>query len=280
MSGTRWLINGAVTATLAADDRGLAYGDGLFETIAVREGQCRFLDMHFARLERGCARLGIPLQISAEIRAEVIDWVGDEAHATLKIIVTRGQGPRGYAPPELVQPSRMLGLTTTTAAKLPPSTARLRYCDTPIARNPVLAGLKTLNRLEQVMARAEWSDPALADYQEGLMLNDRAEVVCGTMTNLFVVRGTAVLTPLLDECGVAGIMRDQVMQLARQLSIELKETRLTKMDVQEADSIFLTNALLGLWSVGELDGQQYAISPVVESLLVGLADLGVAECQR
>jgi 4-amino-4-deoxychorismate lyase len=143
--------------------------------------------------------------------------------------------------------------------------------------------MKTLNRLEQVMARAEWTDDAghkEANCEEGLMLNDRGEVVCGTMTNLFVIRDETLFTPTLDESGVAGIMRSQVINVARDMHIKLRETSVSKTDVSTADGVFLSNSLIGLWPVSELDGQRYAIHPLIDRIRSGLARLGVQECQR
>ena len=279
----RWLINGVKADSIPADDRGLAYGDGLFETLAVRAGQCRFLELHLSRLAGSCVRLGIPFTANDNLRAEIAEFVSGDAYGTLKLILTRGQGPRGYAPPVPVQPTRLLGFSASSPRTFPEAGVRIRYCRTLIGRNPLLAGMKTLNRLEQVMARAEWTDDAgykEVVCEEGLMLNDRDEVVCGTMTNLFVIRGDALFTPSLDESGIAGIMRSQVISVARDMHIKLGEASLSKTDVSTADGLFLTNALIGLWPVSELDGQRYAIHPLIDRIRSGLARLGVQECQR
>ena len=275
----RWLINGIRSAAIPADDRGLTYGDGLFETMAVRAGKCRFIDFHLDRLTRSCLRLGIPFETDDSLRAEIAEFVAGEVHGTLKLIVTRGQGSRGYAPPNPAWPTRLLGFSATTPTTFPQMGVRVRYCQSLIGRNPALAGMKTLNRLEQVMARAEWANVQV-EYDEGLMLNDRDEVVCGTMTNLFLVRADGLYTPVLDECGVAGIMRSQIINIASDMHIKLKETSVSKMDIRTADGVFLTNSLIGLWPVQELDGQRYGIPPLLEQIRSGLAMLGVQECQQ
>jgi 4-amino-4-deoxychorismate lyase len=274
----RWLINGIKSGAIPADDRGLAYGDGLFETMAVRGGKCRFVDFHLDRLARGCLRLGIPFEADDSLRAEIAEFVAGETHGTLKLILTRGQGRRGYTPPTPAWPTRLLGFVATTPGELSAEGVRVRYCRTLIGRNALLAGMKTLNRLEQVMARAEWAVDSV-EHAEGLMLNDRDEVVCGTMTNLFVLRGNTLVTPVLDECGVAGIMRSQVINVANDMHIKLQESSLSKHDLRMADGVFLTNSLIGLWPVQELDGQQYTLHPLINQLRSGLALLGVQECQ-
>ncbi|MCP4090490.1 MAG: aminodeoxychorismate lyase [Gammaproteobacteria bacterium] len=274
----RWLINGVRSSALAADDRGLAYGDGLFETLAVRAGKCRFIEFHLDRLTESCVRLGIPFEADNSLRKEIAAFIAGEVHGTLKLIVTRGKGPRGYAPPDPAWPTRLLGFSATTPATFPHMGVRVRYCQSLISRNRMLAGMKTLNRLEQVMARAEWAHVP-AEYQEGLMLNDRDEVVCGTMTNLFMVRADGLYTPALDESGVAGIMRSQIINIASDMQIELKETSVSKMDIRTAEGVFLTNSLIGLWPVQEVEGQSYGIPPLIVQVRSALAKLGVQECQ-
>ncbi|HJP03810.1 MAG: aminodeoxychorismate lyase [Chromatiales bacterium] len=271
---TAWLVNGNRADTVAVDDRGLAYGDGLFETIAVRGGQPRFPDAHLERLAKGCARLGIPYP-GDELLAKEIRLLGNCEHGTLKILLTRGGGPRGYAPPQVRMATRIIGLSESKPGGTAVDAVRIRYCETPIAVNRALAGIKTLNRLEQVVARAEWSDPGI---KEGLMLNDRGDVVCGTMTNLFLVSGGGLLTPDLGECGIRGVMRDRVMRLAEQNNISVAEVRVSKADINEADDLFLTNSLIGAWPVAELNGQQYERSAVTSRLMQLLAESGVMEC--
>jgi len=271
----RWLINGVAGDSISVSDRGLSYGDGLFETIAVRAGQCRFLDAHLDRLAAGCARLGIPAGDRLQLITELNQLVGTTVHATAKIIVTRGMGPRGYRPPVECSPTRIVGVQITQPAVPAATNVRIRYCDTLISRNPALAGLKTLNRLEQVLARAEWDDRGI---EEGLMLNDRGEVVCGTMSNLFFTRVGILITPPLNECGVGGIMRQAAMQVAQSMGIEVQERIVNKADLKSADDVFLSNALIGIRPVAELAGINYQRSDVTKRIMQGLFDMGVVEC--
>jgi 4-amino-4-deoxychorismate lyase len=278
----RWLINGVLTESLSADDRGLAYGDGLFETLAVRNGQCRFLDDHLARLQAGCDRLQIPLQVGQDLPDDVQRCLSaggagaTDIYGTLKIIVTRGCGPRGYAPPKVQQPTVLVGFAAAEPAAAVAQVA-VRYCATRISRNRSLAGLKTLNRLEQVLARMEWADQPGA-WAEGLMLNDRDEVVCGTMSNLFAVRGQQLMTPPLDESGIAGVMRARVIRCAKDLGIEVSYTALRPADLQAVDGIFLTNTLIGMWPVTALELTEYGSNKIIDDIRIGLANMGVEEC--
>jgi 4-amino-4-deoxychorismate lyase len=126
-----------------------------------------------------------------------------------------------------------------------------------------------------VLARAEWDD---TDIAEGLMLNDRGEVVCGTMCNLFFTRAGILFTPELRESGVSGIMRKQTLEVAHSGGVEVRELTVNKADLETADDIFLSNALIGIWPVIELNGQEYWRSDVTKLIMQGLFDRGVIEC--
>jgi 4-amino-4-deoxychorismate lyase len=209
------------------------------------------------------------------LRHELRQLLNGCRDGTAKIIVTRGSGPRGYRPPDHCLPTRAIGLETGSVTPANKAGVRLRYCTTRISRNPLLAGIKTLNRLEQVMARAEWSDTAVA---EGLMLNDRDEVVCGTMTNLFYIRDGVLHTPDLHECGVSGVMRQQVLAVARKEGIEVRELPVNQQQLAAADELFLTNALIGVWPAVELAEKHYACGAITRRIMHCLAALGVQEC--
>ncbi|HHQ13458.1 MAG TPA: aminodeoxychorismate lyase [Chromatiales bacterium] len=271
------MINGTDKPCVHPQDRGLAYGDGVFETVAIRDGRLRLIDYHLDRLELGCARLGFAAPVRDCLSAELSGLAQNLRHATGKIIVTRGVGPRGYRPPESPEPTRIIGVEAT----LPKSGAavrrgvRVRSCDTRLAGNPLLAGIKTLNRLEQVLARAEWSDPAIA---EGLMCNTAGDVICGTMSNVFVVRGKCLMTPELNDCGVRGVMRRFVLETARELGIDTVEAVLPLQALHQADELFLTNSQFGIWPVAEWEGQHFAAGTLTRQLMDALAERGIEEC--
>ena len=271
----RWLVNGAPKTSISLEDRGFSYGDGLFETIAVRDGKCRFLDAHLKRLQAGCSRLGLNEQPTDTLATELIKAIANGTYGTAKIIITRGRGPRGYRPPANPEPTRIIGYQESVAVTPVLQGVQLRYCTTLISRNRQTAGLKSLNRLEQVLAQSEWNDPGIA---EGLMLNDKGEVVCGTMTNLFCSRDKVLLTPNLSECGIKGVMRQQVIEVARAADITVTECAIDKRDLMHADDLFLTNSLSGLITVAELDGRRYSPSVLTTKIKQGLYALGVEEC--
>lgn len=271
----RWLVNGVANAQVDAFDRGLTYGDGLFETVAIRAGECRFFGAHYARLVVSCRRLHLPVPEQTSLLEGAAQLIGSDSDGTLKIIVTRGVAERGYSLPRVPNPTCIIGFTPERPPVSPEAGVRARVCATRISANPVFAGMKTLNRLEQVMARAEWDDAGIA---EGIMLSVRDELVCGTMSNVFLVAQDQLWTPVLDESGVHGVMRSQVLDLADELGIRCSEQRLALSLLGEADDLFFTNARMGVWPVAELDGHRYRRHEITRRLRAGLAQRGVLEC--
>lgn len=246
-------------------DRGFALGDGLFETIAVRDGAPRFWQAHADRLLDGCRRLSIPAPSIDGLAHELERVRGDAPSGTARITVTRGPGPRGYAPPPEPTPTRVVGFypAATAAASKPRFT--LRWCHTRLALQPALAGLKHLNRLEQVLARAEWSDPVI---DEGIMLATDGRVVECVMSNLFLVTDHTLVTPALDECGVSGVMRRQVLEAAGREGIDTEVRRVEPDEVERSSAVFVTNAVRGIVTVERIDDLQYsADEPVVRHLM-------------
>ena len=266
------LIDGRPAAAVAADDRGLHYGDGLFETLAVRDGRPRFWARHWRRLGAGCERLGLERPDEAAVRAEIGRLAAGHARRVVKLLLTRGSGPRGYRPPPAARPRRIL--LAADWPEHPSAHARegveLHLCRTRLGRNPALAGLKHCNRLEQVLARREWDGAAA----EGLMLDTGDRVVAGTMSNVFLVAGGALRTPRLDQCGVAGVVRELILERAAELGLEAREERLGLGDMQAADGLFLCNAVIGIWPVRRFGGRDYPVPDAAGRLraLLGLEE--------
>lgn len=244
------LINGQAEDRIHVQDRGLQYGDGVFETIAFRDGKAEFLTDHLARLYTGCERLKIPLEsdvLEPELMQVIRHLSGD---CVIKIIITRGTGGRGYNIEHTGPASRII---STHDLPVFPADRHLgiqvRLCEQRLAINPSLAGIKHLNRLEQILARAEWQDSQIA---EGLMFDSHDWLREGTMSNIFLVRDGRLLTPALNDCGIEGIMRQQLIQLAEQSGIDVEMTSLDREDLLEADECFVCNSLIGIWPVTEI----------------------------
>jgi 4-amino-4-deoxychorismate lyase len=245
-------INGQRRSTLSYRDRGLQYGDGVFETMRVQRRGIRLLEFHLDRLYRGCRRLKIQAPKILLMRRELERIAAGRREGVLKLMVTRGCGPRGYRPSGRERATRIVTLgalprpISTDAAKA----VRLRVCATRLSTNPSLAGLKTLNRLDSVLARSEWTDGRI---WEGLMRDVDGNWVCGTMSNLFLRRGTVLMTPLLDRCGVAGVMRRWILQRAANLGLRRVERRIRWEDLQSAEEVFMSNAIVGVRSVRTIE---------------------------
>lgn len=265
-----WL-DGQPATGLPVEDRGLAYGDGLFETIRVEDGRPRLLDRHLQRLVDGLQRLGIPCDLPL-IRAELLAFSRELGAGVVKLVITRGSGLRGYAPPQPCQPRRLM-----LGAPLPAypvanglSGIRLFPCATRMSEQPLLAGIKHLNRLEQVLARAEWND---SRYAEGLLCDYSGRVIEGVFSNLFIVRQGVLLTASLERCGVAGVMRAELMGLARRLGISVVVRDLRYDELLSADEVFVCNSLYGIWPVTALAEHAWPVGALTRKLQAVLAEL-------
>ncbi|SDH35156.1 4-amino-4-deoxychorismate lyase [Pseudomonas flavescens] len=256
-------VDGRQATSLSLVDRGLAYGDGLFETMAVQGGRALLLERHLARLIAGCTRLRIDLDAD-RLRSELSAFCVELGQGVAKLIVTRGDGQRGYAP-SAGAPRHILQAGAMPA--YPPqhgeSGIRLFPCETRLAEQPLLAGLKHLNRLEQVLARAEWQD---AEHAEGLVRDVSGRVVEGVFSNLFLVRDGVLSTPELSRCGVAGVMRAELLEQAQALGIICQVRDIEWDELLAADEVFLCNSLYGVWPVRELQERHWSVGPLTRKL--------------
>ncbi len=245
------LVNGEQREHVSVSNRGLAYGDGVFTTVKVIQQRPQLWAAHRRRLARDCAKLALTFDAAALEREAAGLCAEMSSLAVLKIILTRGEGERGYRPPagDAVRILQAAPLTPPPSAYLERGVA-VTVCKLRLSDTPALAGVKHLNRLEQVLARAEWGD----EYQEGLMLDADGHVVEGTMSNLFVVRGDELLTPMLDRCGVAGVMRERIIAGADRV----RETRLRLDDLYRAEGVFICNAVIDAWPVARIGDKDCA----------------------
>ena len=255
------LINGLPGHTIDLNDRGLLYGDGLFSTLAVKEGQPQLWERHIEHLLEGCRRLRLTPVDASRLRAEATALCAGTARGVLKILLTRGPGARGYRFDAAAPGTRIV--TLAPAPEYPARYYRdgvvVCLCETRLGANPALAGVKHLNRLEQVLARVEWDDAGIA---EGLMRDGHGHIVEGTMSNLFLLRDGALLTPRLDECGVAGTMRATIIAWAQTVGLRVTECHLDDEDLRRADEVFLCNSLIGVWPVRRAVGRTWIPGPV------------------
>ncbi|MFD2641047.1 aminodeoxychorismate lyase [Pseudomonas japonica] len=257
-------VDGQGADSLALQNRGLAYGDGLFETIAVKAGRLSLPDYHLDRLALGCKRLAIEADLLL-IEDELNRYAALLGDGVLKLILTRGDSQRGYAAAAGVAPRRILQGNPAPAypAENAEQGVRLFPCRTRLAEQPLLAGLKHLNRLEQVLARAEWQG---AEYAEGLMLDMSGRVIEGVYSNLFLVRDRQLFTADLSRCGVAGVMRAALLDAAADEGIPTRVGDLSLSDLEQADELFLCNSVYGVWPVRSFASLNWSPGPLTRKL--------------
>lgn len=267
----RIYVGAAPVSAIPADDRGFGYGDGLFETMRAHRGRVPWWDAHWSRLQRGAVRLRIALPEHEQVHDEA-DRLLDGRDGVLKLVVSRGSsghgsGARGYALGDASVPTWVLSHHPAPSA-FAREGLTLRWCDTRLALQPVLAGIKHCNRLEQVLARAEWCDlqAPQRDADEGLMRSSEGDVVCATAANVFMLAAGRWLTPRIDRCGVEGVCRDWAMA-----ALAAEARRLAMSDIESAEAVFLCNAVRGILPVARLGTRAWSPHPRVTALQQRLA---------
>lgn len=267
----RVLVNGVADASVSLQDRGLLYGDGLFETILFVRGAAPLWPRHMQRLAFGCERLLLPVPESAKLAREATAVIGDMPRAVVRITFTRGVGARGYGLPSEPETTRIV------AAFEPPlidpdwyaNGIRVRFGALRLSSQPRLAGIKHLNRLEQVLARAEWDDPGIA---ESLLFDAKDRLVGATAANVFAARHGKLVTPAVDECGVAGVARAEA--LAWLPDIEIRD--IDKEELMQADEIFLSSSVRGILPVRALDDRSLQPGPFARAMQTHWHSLGLS----
>jgi 4-amino-4-deoxychorismate lyase len=260
-------VNGRPGGHLSAADRGFAYGDGVFETFRCHAGRIHLWDYHYRRLRRGLAVLGINLE-DAQVEEQLAIATGyleqeNVEHAAGRLAVSRGISGRGYAATS-DHPTLVLQLSETTPWGEAGNPLELITCETTLADQPLLAGIKHSNRLEQVLAAQELHQRG-AD--EGLQMNARDEFVCAVSSNVFIRVGEDLITPPVDRCGVAGTVRELVIQeLAPAAGMAVRIEAVDAERLAQADELFLTNALAGIRSVSRCDQHRFTSQQSADNL--------------
>lgn len=250
------LVNGIPSDSIHAMDRGLMYGDGVFRTLRARDGVLLHWRRHYQKLQADCAALNIACPDEALLAREARKLCETATICAVKIIITRGISARGYAASLAAEPTRIIVCSPLPAfpEKFFREGVKVRLCDIRLPFQPRLAGVKHLNRLENVLARMEWNDEEIA---EGILRDAENNVIEGTASNLFLVKQEMLYTPDLSRCGVAGVQRERVMDFAAKLGMPLKIQPLSLQRLMEADEIMLCNSLIGVWQVNELNGKTW-----------------------
>ena len=256
MINNKTLVNGLWTMYVAADDRGLNFGDGLFETIAVHNSQMLFWDAHWSRLQQGCECLAINCPDESIVLDDIKRVIGDQPEGVLKLVITRGRSRQGYrfAPDHV---------TTRVVRYLPwPGQVEeinnqgiaVKYSRHRLGMS-AFAGIKHLNRIEQIMAGAELHK---TNFAEVICCDENDNIIECSSANIFMVRDNRLYTPRLDRHGIRGVMRDRVLMYAQQHEIPTSETTISKNMLHTADEVFITNSIIGIRPVVQIENTRFA----------------------
>lgn len=251
-----FLINGVWQTQLPASDRAVQFGDGCFTTARIINGQVRFLEQHITRLQLACQRLGIPFNSETMLREEMNQVAGEAQNAVLKVIISRGAGGRGYSPAGCLNPSRILSVSPLPGFYTDWKTEGVVLSLSPIQLgiNPALAGIKHLNRLEQVMIRTHLEQTMA---QETIVLDSDGMMVECCAANLFWRQGEQVFTPSMALAGVNGTMRQHIIATLGARGLNVQEVRTSPEILARADEVFICNALMPIIPVRQAIGTAY-----------------------
>jgi len=265
------LVNGLPSDSISSQDRGFNYGDGVFRTLLVRQGRPHSWDRHYLKLQQDCFALRLECPTSDTLLNDLSVLSANSSDGVAKIVVTRGCGHRGYAIPETTTPLRVVTLNPIPVYEDHHYTVgiKLHRCRLKLGHQSKLAGIKHLNRLENVLAATECAEAGLP---EGLLEDEDGYLVSGTRSNLFFMRGRTLYTPDLSRCGVAGVQRTRVMEWAKLHGIECKVVQVHFEEILRADEVFLVNSVFGLWPVSQVASYQRDKHPISWKLQEWLND--------
>lgn len=265
------LINGVEQQTLASDDRGLAYGDGFFTTAKVVAGKVEYWRDHLERLMLAAKRFDIELPSVLTLFSEVQQVIQGVELGCLKITITRGSGGRGYSPQGCGQTTRIVQVSDWPAHYLTwqQQGARLDMAAFSLGIVPALAGYKTLNRLEQVLIKQELAG---LDYDDVAVTDINGHLVEASAGNLFWRKGSTLYTPCLSQAGVKGVMRKQVLKVAERLELASELGLFPAAELDNADEIFITNALMGIVPIKQYKQKQLSDFSLTEMINKELTD--------
>ncbi|MBL7003483.1 MAG: aminodeoxychorismate lyase [Gammaproteobacteria bacterium] len=256
------LLNGEETQACSVEDRALHYGDGLFETMLMQSGKIKYWPLHLQRLLAGCQQLKINPPSSDELNKDLSKLANQlgKKDFIVKLIVSRGIGGRGLKVPQSLIATRLFLAYSYQDDPLKPA-KQLKVCQTRLLENSTLGGIKHLNRLPYLLASEE-----LEGFDEGIMLNSQSEVVECITHNIFGVKDGQLFTPMITNCGVKGIMRQQVIERAKRQNMKLSESAFNIKRWKEMDECFITNAVIGLQSVSRIDDHLFEQNHVIQQL--------------
>lgn len=262
------LFNGDSVSTGLANTRALHYGDGVFRTALVVAGEVIDLDRQLAKLAQDAAALDLDSPALGLLADEARRLARAGRDGALRILLSRVDSGRGYAPGSRAC-DRLLQLRPLPAYPRERWTqgATLGWSKVLLGIQPRLAGIKHLNRLEQVLASRDWP----ADQHEVVMCDAEGRVVCGSRSNLFFVIEGVLVTPDISLAGVAGVMREKLVGLARARGLGCEIGIVSPDEVRHATEGFISNSLIGIWPVRQIGRLEFpAPGPQTSALMAAL----------
>jgi 4-amino-4-deoxychorismate lyase len=269
MDNHAYIVNGDFDQRISPLDRGFAYGDGVFRTMRVQGGIPVNWHLHYQKLVADCASIGIVCPSAelfiSDIEQLFIQDIMRNEMSVAKIIVTRGEGERGYTIPAVTTPLRVIikSQLPSYANHYSKGGVNLTVCETRLAHQQKLAGVKHLNRIENVMARMEWRDESIFD---GIMLDSDGNVIECTMSNIFARFGDTLMTPKLNTSGVAGVTRQQILALSKPLNLKVTEATMPLVQLLTADEIIICNSLYGVLQAISIGDKTWPIQSLANKL--------------
>ena len=272
------LINGIFKKNISVLDRGLAYGDGIFETMNWRASKSNkvqiygveYWDRHLERLKIGCNKIKLPMpskDLLNSYKNKILkkSLESNINRGVLKIIITRGVGGRGYKYESNLKPTIIfLSFPAKTIdQKLYNTGVKVKLCKTDILENKRISGIKHLNRLDSVIARSEWDN----NYFEGLFVDKSGNLLEGTMTNIFFIKNKILYFPKLKSCGIEGIMSQVIKEKTNLFFKDFMECNLKLSEIKNFDAMFLTNSIIRVMPVKHLENVCFAITDELKSLV-------------
>ena len=261
-------VNGKLTNKINIKDRSVQYGDGVFETIAVKAQLLEFWKEHYQRLNRGCKVLRIKCPSELFLKREINNFIKKikKKKFILKIIISRGEGGRGYQPPEKSKPTRIIGVYSW------PNYPKINYkkgvklgvCKMRISSQPYLSKIKHLNRLEQIIARSEWKKKNIS---ESIMLDFNDNIIEGTMSNIFGVKKNVYYTPSTTLSGIEGIMRNKILQFLKKTKKKYKIKKINLKELLNFDEVFICNSVFGIWAVRQIEKKKFPFGEKTKELI-------------
>ncbi len=255
------LIDGKEKDNLSLFNRNVQYGDGLFETCISKNNKILFWEKHLSRIDAGCKKLKIK-------NLDEAIWIKDvkkalsltsKKNCVVKLILSRGNSQRGYSYPDNISPVRIVIVSELKDIQAKKSFS-LEYAESGYHSNPILAGIKHCNRIEQILARATLK------RDEAIMLDENQNIISVTQGNIYMIFGQRLVTPKLDRCGVIGSRRSLILDLAESLELKVEQTNIPKNEAKKADEVFISNSIIGIQPVSSIENCQFPKSAITEQI--------------